>query len=84
MDMDAFRTEMRGEFARLRCEFAQLRGEVTGEFGQIDGGSGTSTAGSTRSKASSANVARTRTVVPANLGSMIGVAALVLAAVRLG
>jgi hypothetical protein len=29
-------------------------------------------------------VARTRTVVLANLGSMIGVAALVLAAVRLG
>jgi hypothetical protein len=54
------------------------------ESGRSTAGSGRSTAGSTRSKARSANVARTRTVVPANLGSMIGVAALVLAAVRLG
>jgi DNA-binding NarL/FixJ family response regulator len=28
MDMDAFRTEMRGEFAQLRGEFGELRGEL--------------------------------------------------------
>lgn len=81
-DLDAFKTEMRGEFALLRGEFAELRGEfreLRGKFREFGGetrGEFNATRGDMKS------FARTRTIVLANIGSMLGFGGLVLAAAQ--
>lgn len=59
---------MDDEFGELRGELRELRGELRAEVGSIRG--------------EMKSLATNRTVVLANVGSMIGVATLVLAAAR--
>jgi hypothetical protein len=81
-DLDALRAEFRGEFALLRGEMKDLRGEFRGEIagvrGEIAGVRGE--IGSLRSRMDA--LPTTRTMVLTNVGAMIGVATLVLAAAR--
>jgi len=67
-DLDALRSDIRGEFAQLRGEFAELRGEVRGEIGTLRGEIAT----------------QMRTIVYANVATIIGIGGLVLAATQLG
>jgi hypothetical protein len=74
-DLDALRSELRGEFAQLRGEyaelrgeFAELRGEVRGEIGTLRGEIAT----------------HMRTIVYANVATIIGIGGLLVAATQLG
>jgi len=85
-DMDAFRTEMRGEFAQLRGEFGELKGqfgELRGEFRELRGEL-REFKGEVNGRFGQLEGKMFRTVVIGNTLSMIGVAGLVLAAVKLG
>ena len=73
-DLDAVRTELRGEFAELRGEFAELRGEFRELRGEVRGEIGT-----LRTEIA----AQSRSIIYANLATVIGVGGLVLAAARL-
>jgi predicted nuclease with TOPRIM domain len=69
--------ELRGEFAELRGEFAELRGEFAearGEFAELRG-----EVAELRGEVK----AQLPKLIAANMGSMIGVAGLVLAAAKL-
>ena len=78
-DLDAFKTEMHGEFAILRGEFGGIRGEIGGIRGEIGGIRSELAALRDRIDA----LPRTRVLVATNVAGMIGVAMLVLAAARL-
>jgi hypothetical protein len=73
-DLDALRSDLRREFAELRGEFAELRGEVRAEIGTVRGEIGT-----VRGEIGT----HTRTIVYANVATMIGIGGLVLAATQL-
>jgi hypothetical protein len=73
-DLNALRADIRGDFAELRGEFAELRGEVRGEIGSLRAEIGT-----LRGEMGT----HTRTIVYANVATMIGVGGLVLAATQL-
>jgi hypothetical protein len=64
--------ELRGEMRGLRSEMTGLRGELRGEMKELGG------------ELVDRMAANTRTVVYGNLGAMMGLGALVLAATRLG
>lgn len=70
-EMTDLRAELRGEMAELRGEMTGLRGELRGEIKELGG------------ELVDRIAANTRTVVYANLGTMMGLGALVLAATRL-
>jgi hypothetical protein len=89
-DLDSLRVELRGEMAELRGELrgemAELRGDMRGLRGEMTG-----LRGELRGEMKELGkelvdrmAANTRTVVYANLGAMMGLGALVLAATRLG
>jgi hypothetical protein len=84
-DLDSLRVELRGEMAELRGEMAELRGDMSGLRGEM-----TRLRGELRGEIKELGgelvdriAANTRTVVYANLGAMMGLGALVLAATRL-
>jgi hypothetical protein len=81
-DLDALRAEFRGEFALLRGEMKDLRGDLRGEIAEVRSGLGElrGEVGSLRGRLET--LPTTRTMVLTNVGAMIGVATLVLAAAR--
>lgn len=95
-DLDSLRVELRGEMAELRGELrgemAGLRGDMSGLRGELRGlrGEMTGLQGELHGEIKELGgelvdriAANTRTVVYANLGAMMGLGALVLAATRL-
>jgi hypothetical protein len=88
-DLDSLRVELRGEMAELRGELrgemAELRGDMRGLRGEMTGLQG-ELCGEIKELGGELVdriAANTRTVVYANLGAMMGLGALVLAATRL-
>jgi hypothetical protein len=84
-DLDSLRVELRGEMAELRGDMSGLRGELRGLRGEMTGLQG-ELHGEIKELGGELvdrMAANTRTVVYANLGAMMGLGALVLAATRL-